>query len=116
PAPGGAPRPTRHLAELARQADAHLARLATRLANTTDPQIYRTFATQVALAGWLPPGTSRLAGDIASVAAVLTDHELLTDGTCRCGWQHHHGVVIEPGQLWHPEHVARHLLDEAAIT
>lgn len=117
------------IAELANDVDEHLERLAIRLAvtaGTTEAgtwhlhtpayrEVYRRLATEVALAGWLPPGTSTLAGDIASLSVVLTDHELLVDDTCRCGWA---GSYADPNgdspfemwPLWHAEHVAGHLL------
>lgn len=110
---------------LAAEADEHMERLALRLAVSagtvtsltwnlmTDSyrEVYRTLATQVVLAGWLPPGTRRAAGNVGSVAAVLTDHELLADDTCRCGWP---GSIIA-GPMFHAEHQAQQLLSTGVL-
>jgi hypothetical protein len=41
------------------------------------------------------------------IAAVLTAHELLADGTCRCGWA--------GSELWHAEHVAGQIVGTGAV-
>jgi hypothetical protein len=50
-----------------------------------------------------------------TVVRVLTDHELLADDTCRCGWgtRHYTDPPCDPlcaeNPLWHAEHVAMEL-------
>lgn len=112
--------------DLADEVDAHLERLAIWLATaagTSDSstwnlmldayrEVYREFATQVALAGWLPPGIRRASGNVVAVAEVLVDHEWLDDDTCRCGWD-------ENSHAWapvhHVEHVAQQLLGTGVL-
>lgn len=96
-------------------------------------KFWRAGADAVVAAGWLPPREAfdqhvdRVGGDLAAlgllrpprsvVVQVLTDHELLADDTCRCGWGGH-GKNVGPcppvcadGPLWHAEHVAAQLAE-----
>lgn len=69
---------------------------------------YRAYAWAVASVGWRPPVVLAAPDRVATVARVLTDHELLADDTCRCGW----GCACvftscREHELWHAEHVAQ---------
>lgn len=106
--------------------DEHLERLALRLAVTIGAvtsvtwnlmpdayrEVYRTLATQVLMAGWLPPGSRSPAATRTDIASVLIDHEWLDDDTCRCGWDE---STCDFAPLFHVEHVAEQLID-AGVT
>lgn len=53
--------------------------------------------------------TSAPADALDSAAAVLARHDVLTDGTCRCGWGSTGLVTCEGELMFHSEHVAEQL-------
>lgn len=75
---------------------------------------WRHVAADIMRAGWRPPSAELAPRDRrAAVARVVTAHEQLTDGTCRCGWgclENCDALGCDGHPVWHAEHLAAQLL------